>query len=761
MWKRKGNPGEDQKATRRMVRTSCPAHNCGGRCLLLAHIENGRVVSLDTDDRRDDSVEAPRLVACARGRAYLQRQYHPDRLLYPLKRVGPRGEGRFRRISWDEALDLMASELTRIRGQYGNEALFVPYGTGSYSQLNGSWTARRLLNCIGGSLGITNSYSWGAINVATPMVYGTLQTGNQRQDWLNSRYIIMWGWNPAEMRDGTNSDYFIKLAREKGIRVVCVDPRMSLSAAALADEWVPIRPGTDTALMSAMAHVIISEGLHDIDFIHSHCQGFDRETMPDEAREAESYEDYIMGRRDGIPKTPEWAEAITTVPRETIARIAREYATARPAVLYQGYGMQRRAYGEQVVRAGCTLAAITGNIGIPGGWASGLAKQAGDGGGMWNTFPVGNNPVKATIPVFLWTEAILRGPELTAREGLEGTDRLSTSIRMIWSVASNILINQHANINRTAGILKDEKKVEFIVAQDHFMTPSARFADLVLPASMHFETWGVNDGWKYSDELLLLPKLVDPPGECRSDYDIGLELARKMGVEAEYSEGRDEKAWLDWLLGIYREKRFPDLPGLDELLASNVGVWTKPVTQAKVAFEDFRRDPLKHPLTTVSGKVELFSLPLHQRGEADAPALPKYLQEWESPFGEDAARYPLQAIGHHTYHRVHSTHDNNDWLEEAFPQRVFINPLDAARRGIVDGDRVKVFNQRGATILPARVTPRIIPGVVDIPQGAWWNPDKEGIDRRGSINVLTSERWTPISCATTQHTIMVQVEKAI
>ncbi len=279
--------------------------------------------------------------------------------------------------------------MQRVKAQYGNDALFVPYGTGSYNQLNGSHTARRLMNLFGGCLGIYNSYSWGAINIATPTVYGTLVTGNQRQDWLNSRYILMWGWNPAEMRDGTNSDYFLRLARENGARVVCIDPRHSLSAAALADEWIPIRPGTDAAMMSAMAYVMLSEGLYDTDFVRTHCVGWDAAQMPPGAESAESYCDYLLGVRDGIPKTPEWAEAITAVPAATIARIAREYATIKPGVLYQGYGMQRRAYGEQVVRAGCVLAAITGNVGIPGGWASGLGNQAPDGGPFWTLFPVG------------------------------------------------------------------------------------------------------------------------------------------------------------------------------------------------------------------------------------------------------------------------------------------------------------------------------------------------------------------------------------
>ncbi|MEW5870679.1 MAG: DMSO/selenate family reductase complex A subunit [Chloroflexota bacterium] len=748
-----------QPAAERVVRVGCPAHNCGGRCLLVAHIRDGKIVRLETDDR-PDRVAAAQLRACTRGRAYLRRQYHPDRLLYPMKRVGRRGEGRFERISWDEALALMAGEMQRVRQAYGDRALFVPYGTGSYNQLNGSQTARRLMNLSGGCLGIYNSYSWAAINVATPTVFGTLTTGNQRQDWLKSKYILMWGWNPAEMRDGTNSDYFVKLARQNGARVVCIDPRLSLSAASLADEWIPIRPGTDAAMMSAMAYVMITEGLYDADFVRTHCVGFDGSQMPAGMEAAESYTDYLLGRRDGQPKTPEWAESITAVPAGTIARIGREYATIKPGVLYQGYGMQRRAYGEQVVRAGCVLAAMTGNVGIEGGWASGLANQAPDGGPFWNVFPVGENPTGVSIPVFLWTEAVLRGEEMTAADGVIGAEKLGQNIKLIYAVASNALINQHADINRTARILQDESLVEFIAVQDNFLTPTGRFADLLLPACTQFETWGVEDGWKYGDEVILMPKLVEPPGECKSDYRMCAEIAGRLGIGELYTQGRNERQWVAWILERYRERRFPGLPSLEAFEAANIGVYAHEVEQPAVALADFRANPQAHPLNTPSGKIEIFSKALDdmQRPE-EIPAVPKYIQEWESPFGPEAEKYPLQAIGHHYMGRVHSTHDNNDWLQEAFPQRIFINPLDAQARRIQDGDLVRVYNERGATILPCRVTARIMPGVVDIPQGAWWTPDEAGVDRRGSVNVLTSARWTPLAFGTAQHTAMVEVER--
>jgi len=233
-------------------------------------------------------------------------------------------------------------------------------------------------------------------------------------------------------------------------------------------------------------------------------------------------------------------------------------------------------------------------------------------------------------------------------------------------------------------------------------------------------------------------------------------------------------------LNVYRSTRFPDLPTLDDFVEKNLGAWSNPVTKPAIAFEDFRRDPETYPLDTPSGKIEIFSTQLYDcHNPAEIPPIPKYIQEWEHPFKDKTQRYedienlnlrdsvspwlekeyPLQALGHHTLHRVHSTHDNNDWLGEAFPQRIFVNPIDAAERGILDGDLVRAWNDRGELVISARVTPRILPGVVDIPQGAWWSPDENGMDFGGCVNVLTSERWTPYAFGTAQHTIMVQVEK--
>ncbi len=745
-----------------MIRTCCPAHNCGGRCMLIAHVQDGVITRLSSDDREYDEIDDPRLLACARGKAYRRRLYHPDRLKYPMKRVGERGEGRFERISWDEALDMAAENITRIREEYGNGALYVPYGTGSYQEMNGSFLGARLFNMIGGSLSYYNNYSWAAIERATPTVYGTRLTGNQRQDWMNSRYFILWGWNPSEMIDGTNSAYMIKKARENGAKIVVIDPRKTLTAVSLADDYISIRPGTDTAMMTAMAYVMITEDLYDKDFVETYCLGFDSSQMPEGLEDEESYVDYVLGNSDGVPKTPEWAEAITRVPREKIIQIAREYATIKPGVLYQGYGMQRRAYGEQVVRAGCVLPALTGNVGIPGGWASGIAYQAPDWGPIWWNVPSGENGVKASIPTFLWSEAVIRGTEMTAADGVVGADSLDSNIKLLYTIASNCLVNQHGNANRSAEILRDESKVEFIIVQDHFLTSTARFADLLLPACMGFETWGLQDGWKYGDDVFIAPQILEPPFETKSDYRICADIAARLGVEEEFTEGRDEREWVEWILDTnYRGGRFPDAPSLDEFIEQNLGVYTLSVTEPAVAFADFREDPEANPLPTPSGKIEIFSKELFDMDNPEEiPAVPKYIQEWESPFGPEAEQFPLQAIGHHYLHRVHSIHHQNDWLEEAFPQRVTINPVDARARGIQDGDTIHVFNDRGTLQAVCRITNRIMPGVVDIPQGAWYEVDADGVDIGGCTNTLTSERWTPLAFGNAQHTIMCQVKKA-
>jgi len=270
----------------------------------------------------------------------------------------------------------------------------------------------------------------------------------------------------------------------------------------------------------------------------------------------------------------------------------------------------------------------------------------------------------------------------------------------------------------------------------------------------------LEDGWKYGDDVMLMPKIIEPPYETKSDYRICADIAEKLGLKDAFTEGRDEKAWTEHFVDHYRKTRFPEIPTLAEFEKSNIGVYAVDVKKPKIAFEDFRKDPVKNPLPTPSGKIEIFSKQLFDMNNPkEIPAVPKYIPEWENPFDENAKMFPLQVIGPHYMPRVHSTHDNNDWLNEAFPQRAFINPIDAKHRNINDGDTVKVFNRRGTIILKCRLTKRLMPGVISVPQGAWWKPDKDGNDIGGNIDTLTSERWTPLAFGNAQHTIMAQLKK--
>ncbi|MFW9901253.1 MAG: molybdopterin-dependent oxidoreductase, partial [Candidatus Thorarchaeota archaeon] len=345
-----------EKDELKIINTGC-CHDCGGRCVLRAHVKNGKIIRLETDNG-----EEPQLRACLRGRAYRQRVYSDERLRYPLRRVGERGEGVFERISWDEALDEVASKIKEVKKKFGNSAILLVPGGGNQGMLHGIVSHALMLHQFGGYTRMWGAPSYEGALFASMATYGTMMTGNAREDLLNSKFIILWGWNPANTIWDPGTSLWLATAREKGIKIVVIDPIFTDSAAVLADDWIPIRPGTDTAMLIAMAYVIITENLHDRVFIEKYTVGFDK------------YKDYVLGISDGEPKTPQWAEKITKIPSETIANLAREYATIKPAALVAGWGPARTMFGEQYSRAANVLCAITGNIGINGGYASGFMR---------------------------------------------------------------------------------------------------------------------------------------------------------------------------------------------------------------------------------------------------------------------------------------------------------------------------------------------------------------------------------------------------
>ena len=389
-------------------------NNCGGRCLLYAHLREGKIEKMTTRTPADCPGQIP-FAACARGLQYHRTFLGPERLRSPMKRTGPRGEGQFIPISWEEALDVIAGEWVRIRDRYGPGSRFLADTSGVCGVLSASGMMERLLNLDGGYLGHYNSYSSACIRKATPLMYGTNATGNHPGDWLRSHLILLWGHNPAETKFDPETMYYLRRARKAGIPMVVIDPRKSDTVLALGAEWIPLRPATDAALMDAMAWVIYAEGLQDQAFLDRCCLGFDGAHMPPEVPETESYLSYLLGHADGVPKDPAWGEAITGVPAETIRSLARRYALAKPGALILGYGPQRHGCGEQVVRGGILLSCMTGNVGVSGGWASGTGDYHDHASPR---FPRGENPFPYSVPTYRWTDAVDHGARMDVLEGL-------------------------------------------------------------------------------------------------------------------------------------------------------------------------------------------------------------------------------------------------------------------------------------------------------------------------------------------------------
>ncbi|EEQ8073678.1 molybdopterin-dependent oxidoreductase [Escherichia coli] len=735
---------------------TCSTFDCGGKCDIRAHMRDGVVTQITTLPDNELDPQMPIMRACVRGRGYRKFVYHPDRLKYPMKRVGKRGEGKFERISWDEATTLIADNLKRITQQYGPASRYVHVGTAvSGGTFSGDAMARRLLNLTGGYLEYYHSVSLGNTAAATPYTYGVAASGNSMDTLLDTKLVILWGHNPTETIFGHTNYYFQKM-KQNGTRFIVVDPRYSDTVSSLADQWIPLLPTTDNALMDAMMYVIISENLHDKTFIDTYTLGFDENSMPEGVPANESLVAYLFGAKDGIHKTPEWAEKITHVPAQSIRQLARDYATTKPAALIQGWGPQRHICGERTARGSTLLASITGNVGIKGGWAAGY------GGSSNRKFCVGpdmpENPVQAKISIMNWMQAADDASKVTPQDGLKGVDKLDSNIRLLFSLAGNYLANQNPDVHQAAKLLEDESKIEFIVLSDLFMTPSAKYADVLLPETSFMERWNIGETWGTASYLILSEKLIEPDFERRTDYDWLRDVAKKLGVEAEFSQGRDEKQWIEH---IWEQTRLamPDenLPDFATLQKTRRHLFK---SAPHIAFEANIRDPQNNPFPTPSGKIEIFSKRLFDMQDPEIPALSHYVPAFEGPEDKLTAKYPLQLITWKGKNRANSTQYANPWLQEVQTQKLWLNPQDAKQRGISEGDSVKIYNDRGVSIIPVEITPRIIPGVVAMQAGAWWQPDAQGIDRGGCANVLSSTRITALAKGNSHQTMLVEVEKA-
>ncbi|WP_422003160.1 molybdopterin-containing oxidoreductase family protein [Reyranella sp.] len=717
------------------VITSTCGHNCGGRCVVNAHVVDDRIVRISTDPARWQP-ELPPLHACARGVGQIERLYHPDRLKFPMRRTGPRGSGQFERISWDEALDQVADGMRRIRAEHGNATFLDCSRSGNTSALHGFGVSKRFFYRFGGCTELWSNMSAEAEVFAVRMTFGAKAdyktSGREPTDYVNSKLILMWGWSPADGTFGTGTVQYLKEAKKRGVRIVCVDPRRTRTSAALADEHIFIRPSTDAAALIAMAQVIVSEGLHDQAYCDRHVLGFDDAHLPDGAPAGASYKAYLLGESDGVPKTPEWAEGRCGIPAATIRRLAIEFATARPAALQCGYAPGRTAYGEQFHRAAYALASITGNVGIVGG-NSGVSNGATGRSGI-GSLPAGKNPIDSKVSTPLLADLLARG-----KAGGYPAD-----IRMIYSAGGD-LFNQCPNANKMVASLES---VELIVVQDHFLTPTARHADIVLPATTFWERNDVHTPWAGAGHYAIYMKqAILPMYECRNDMDIFADLAARLGIN-DYHE-KSEEAWL-------RDLTRGAVDDFESFAESGVARFAPPADA--VAFAAQIRDPGTHRFTTPSGRIEIYSMTLAAKPDPYGLGAIPPIPTWFDPVEPDA-RYPLMLCSPKSRARTHSIHGNQPLLARVDPDDVWMNPSDAAARGIETGAQVRIFNDRGATVLPVRVTDRIAPGVVSIKEGAWFTPDAAGTDTAGCANVLAADRSAPCG-ATTYNTNLVQVEAA-
>lgn len=650
-----------------------------------------------------------------------------------------RGQEPFVEVSWAVALDLVARELNKVKAEHGNQAIYGgSYGWGSAGRFHHAQSQlHRFLNQFGGYVASTDSYSLGAGRVLMPHIVGNM-------DWLLAAHtswknlaehcelFVAFGGLPAknaQTSPGGASDHLLTEAlaamSAAGVQFVNVSPlRDDLSGPAL-NQWLPIRPGSDTALMLALAHVLVTEGLHNEAFIQQYTVGYDR------------FRGYLLGDTDGQPKDPAWAEALTDIPAQQIIDLARRMGRQR-TMINIAYSLQRSVHGEQPFWMTVTLAALLGQIGLPGGGFGlgyGCMNNTGSGrkGFSGPRFSQGLNPVKAFIPVARITDMLLSpGAEFD----YNGKRQAYPDIHLVYWAGGNIF-HHHQDLNR---LLEAWKKPRTLIVHEQYWTAQAKYSDIVLPATTALER---NDiGSSASDRFMLaMQQAIAPVGEARDDYLIFADIAARLGFADTFTEGRDAGQWLRFIYDESRgraEEQGIELPDYDRFWRDGVFEVAYPDTDT-VLLKAFRDDPLAHPLPTPSGRIELFSERIASFGYADCPGHPVWL---DKPVPD----YPLHLLSNQPKTRLHSQYDHGSYSRASKIQQrepLTINADDARARGIGDGDVVKVFNGRGAFLAGVIVSHDIRPGVVQIATGAWFDPQTPGqrnsLDKHGNPNMITAD----------------------
>jgi anaerobic dimethyl sulfoxide reductase subunit A len=776
-------------------------HNCGGRCLIKAQVVDGVVTRVKTDDTHPDSPDWFQQRGCARGRAQRQLVFGADRLKYPMKRKNwapgggnkeLRGRDEWVRISWEEALITITNEIIRIRQAYGPASIFDAVGS---SELG------RALSLTGGLVNRWGNVSWGTWGEAYHEITGVPGNGtnanNDRIRMRQAKLIVMWGVNSAWSSNGSPTYHYLQ-AKKAGAKFIFVDPMYNNTASVLADQWIPIRPGTDTAMLLGMAHHMIVSKLQDQAFLDKYTSGFDAQHMPEGADPKNNFKDYVLGTYDGQPKTPEWASAICGVPPATIRALAQEIATTKPTQIQTAGAPARINNGECLPHSMLTIAWMTGNVGTIGsGCGPSMHTSAANPGTALVTAGSGGDPsvanplTKATtsqggVNVLnsceMWN-AVLTGKYTAGSEG-----KKDINIQMIMSTGAGSPLNQRAGA--TKGI-KAHRKVEFVLAAGLNLASHCKYADIVLPSTTQWERAGTFQTGN-RDMLIWANQVVQPMFEAKDDIWVAREIAKRLGGDPDKIYLADAKQRVfNQLAGAKVMKN--DGSGTETLVTitdadiQEMGVTGK-AQQGRItvqefrdkgvysvqrsagdklgytAFEDYVKDPVKNKVATKSGKWEIYCPAVADWVKAcgfnTKDPLPKYeppIEGYEETLKDP--KYPLQLYTIHYMRRSHSTFDNLLWLRELYPQEFFIHPIDAAARGIKNGDTVKITSRHGAVIRPVSVTERIMPGVTTLGEGAWIDIDEAtGIDRGGATNTLNGDYATGQGHSG-HNSCIVQVEK--
>jgi len=656
-----------------------------------------------------------------------------------------RGHDAFVEVDWDTALGHVARELERVRAVHGNRAIFGgSYGWASAGRFHHSvGQLHRFLNLLGGYVRSVDSYSLGAGRALMPHVVANMDESNaSHTSWSvlaeHTRLFVTFGGVPLKNTQVSSSgagDHRVRAGLrslvDAGVRFVNFSPVRDNLVTGGPVEWIPIRPNTDTAAMLALAFVIHEDPRFDRSFLDRCTVGYDR------------FEAYLTGKLDGVPKTPDWAAAITGIPAERLTTLGREMLGER-TMLNVAWALQRAAHGEQPFWMLVTLASMLGQVGLPGG-GYGLGYGAMNVMGSAHrrlpgpVMPQGTNPIADFIPVARIADLLLHPGESFTYQGRTHT---YPDIRLVYWAGGNPF-HHHQDLNR---LEEAWQRPETIVVHEQYWTPAARRADIVLPATTTLERddigFATREGF-----YVAMKRAVPPTGVARDDFEIFAALAQRMGLEPAYTEGRSVR---EWLVRIYDDNAARvrelgvELPPFEELWERGF-VDLAPHDVPFVMHADFRRDPERHRLGTPSGKIEIFSERIAAFGLPDCPGYPVWREPFEWLGHPLAATYPLHLLSDQPTRRLHSQLDHSPYSRAgkvAGREPVYLNPNDAAARGIASGDLVELFNARGRCLAGATVTDEIMPGVARLATGAWFDGGAAAaaLDTNGNPNTLTLDR---------------------